>query len=148
MKKKELIEIIRFAVRKELKECLPTIIKECINSTPKKSRTQPTPRADSTDPVDLVKRVLKTESRVASSTKRNRRQKSPKDLLKEALEATSGGIPQEGTRVTGEENVSSTPTDFNGQPVDVDTLPEPLASALTRDYSDLMTAIDKKKGNV
>jgi len=31
MKKRELVEIIRVAVRKELKEFLPTLVRECTN---------------------------------------------------------------------------------------------------------------------
>jgi hypothetical protein len=37
-------------------------------------------------------------------------------------------------------------TDIDGRPVNVNNLPEDVVSALTKDYSALMKAIDKKKG--
>jgi hypothetical protein len=37
-------------------------------------------------------------------------------------------------------------TDVNGNPVNVNALPEDVVNALTKDYSALMKAIDKKKG--
>jgi hypothetical protein len=38
-------------------------------------------------------------------------------------------------------------TDLQGKPVNADALPEELTAAFTRDYSDLLKAMDKKKGN-
>jgi len=37
-------------------------------------------------------------------------------------------------------------TDLQGKPVNADALPEELTAAFTRDYSDLLKAMDKKKG--
>ena len=146
MKKKELTEIIRFAVREELKKCLPSIIRECINNTPTKRKPTPTTSVEPTDPVELVKRVLKTESRVATSSRGPRRKQTSKELMMEALTATAGGIPQEGSRVGGDQPNDPTTTDFSGNAVDVSELPESVSSALTKDYSQLMAAINKKKG--
>jgi hypothetical protein len=36
-------------------------------------------------------------------------------------------------------------TDLNGKPVNAQALPEELTAAFTRDYSDLLKAMDKKK---
>ena len=36
-------------------------------------------------------------------------------------------------------------TDLSGNPVEEEELPPELSAALTRDYSDLMGAIDKKR---
>jgi hypothetical protein len=148
MKKKELIEIIRLAVRQELKESLPTIIKEC-GKLPVSTRV----RKKSTkeiDPVELTKQVLKTESKVASLSKNNTIQYTKNTALNEALNATVGGVPQEGGRVLNDpamgNQTTEAITDFNGNEVGVEDLPDPLAKALTRDYSDLMGAINKKKG--
>lgn len=139
MKKKELIEIIRFAVRKELKECLPAIIKECAGHTPKKKSTR------ETDPVELAKQVLRTETKVASAPKIQTKQYTKNELLNEAMNATVGGIPQPGSRVVSDTTEGGV-TDFNGNEVSVDELPPELAGALTRDYSELMTAINDKRG--
>ena len=144
MKKKELIEIIRFAVREELKEILPEIIKECVNTTPTKINT---PKID--DPVELTKQVLKTEVRKPKVKKKKVIRYAKNEVLNKVLNETKGGIPQEGTgQVFGEGSVEENVTDFNGNKVTVDELPEPLAEALTRDYSELMSAINKKKGVV
>ena len=141
MKKKELIEIIRFAVRAEVKELMPKIIKECIGkSTTKKVRPA---KSVSTDPVELTKQILKsqptTEAEIPQYTKNQ--------ALNEALAATAGGIPHEGSRVmAGTPSVEPSTTDFQGNEVDVSQLRDDVASALTKDYSQLMNAIDKKKG--
>ena len=37
-------------------------------------------------------------------------------------------------------------TDLEGRPVNPDNLPDEVVNALTKDYSALMKAIDKKKG--
>jgi hypothetical protein len=49
-------------------------------------------------------------------------------------------------------HMTSTPnaapaTDLEGKPVNMEALPEELTAAFTRDYSDLLKAMDKKKGN-
>jgi hypothetical protein len=150
MKKKELIEIIRFAVKQELKKSLPAIIKECVNPITKpKVRKQ---LVQETDPVMLAKQVLKTETKVATATKKKNLVQYAKDpALNEALNATVGGVPQEGgSRVgRGETPVDPGLTDLNGNPVSEEELPPELSAALTRNYSDLMGAINKKrKGGV
>jgi len=148
MKKKELIEIIRFAVRKELKELLPRIIVECIKGTKTQVRSKKVSRpTDNTDPVEITKRILEVKPKSTPKKKKDIPQYTKNDALNEALAATAGGIPQEGSRVSGHDSATeSQTTDFTGEVVDVETLPEPLADALTRDYSELMKAIDKKKG--
>ena len=141
MKKKELIEIIRFAVREELKELLPEVIKECIKTTPSKKQITKT-----IDPVELTKEVLASKVRKPTKKKKVIRYTS-NDALNEALNETVGGVPQEASRVSESvESNQSSHTDLNGNKVEVEDLPEELATALTRDYSDLMGAINKKKG--
>jgi|APSaa5957512493_1039668.scaffolds.fasta_scaffold39419_2 hypothetical protein len=147
MKKKELIEIIRFAVRQELKKSLPAIIKECVNPTPKPKVRKRLVRE--TDPVQLAKQVLKTETKVVSAPKKKNLVKYAKDpALNEALNATLGGVPQDGglSRV-GAEGITSDEglTDLSGNPVNEEDLPPELSAALTRNYSDLLGAIDKKR---
>jgi hypothetical protein len=39
-------------------------------------------------------------------------------------------------------------SDTNGNQVDVNTLPDHLSSALTRNYSDIMKLVDKKRGKI
>ena len=130
MKKSELINIIRNAVREELKHSLPKIVNEII------SNSNTTKQTDD-DPVDLVSEVLKT------NRSNNVKQKTftKNKLLNQVLNETIGGIPQEGSKVGDNQNF----TDLNGQQVDIENLPDHVSNALTRDYSKLMGAVNEKK---
>ena len=60
---------------------------------------------------------------------------------------TSNDAPSFASMMNSQTPVNTIPTtDVNGQPVDPNALPETLTNALTKDYSALMKAIDKKKG--
>lgn len=134
MKKSELIEIIRKAVRLELNESLPKLISEVT----KKIETE------DTDPVSIAKRVLKREASVTTN-KKPIKSLSKNPLLNQALNETIGGIPQEGNLVSGYEDTKQI-TDFQGNTHAVDELPDHVSNALNRDYSDLLKAVNKKKG--
>lgn len=134
MKKSELIEVIRKAVRLELSESLPKIIGEVVK---KIDNTD-------TDPVSITKKVLKREASVTSS-KKPLKTLSKNPLLNQALNETIGGVPQEGKVASGYEEANQI-TDFNGNTHSVDELPDHVSNALNRDYSDLLKAVNKKKG--
>ena len=134
MKKSELIEIIRKAVRLELNESLPKLIGEVVKKT----------ETDDSDPVSITKRVLKREASVTTN-KKPIKSLSKNPLLNQALNETIGGIPQEGNLVSGYEDTSQI-TDFQGNTHAVDELPDHVSNALNRDYSDLLKAVNKKKG--
>ena len=129
MKKSELISIIKLAVREELKTTLPELLSE-IKTQNKTTRMS----------------VEKTEAKI-KKTKQSDSGKlySRNEKLNEALRATVGGIPQEGQLVSSTD--TSIQTDFNGNKLSLNELPESISNALTRDYSELLTAIDKKKGS-
>ena len=129
MKKSELISIIKLAVREELKTTLPELLSEI------KTQNKTTSMS-----------VEKTEAKI-KKTKQSDSGKlySRNEKLNEALRATVGGIPQEGQLVSSTD--TSTQTDFNGNKLSLTELPESISNALTRDYSELLTAIDKKKGS-
>tara|TARA_B100002019_G_scaffold252913_1_gene234131 strand:- start:14078 stop:14467 length:390 start_codon:yes stop_codon:yes gene_type:complete len=129
MKKSELISIIKLAVREELKTTLPELLSEI------KTQNKTTSMS-----------VEKTEAKI-KKTKQSDSGKlySRNEKLNEALRATVGGIPQEGQLVSSTD--TSTQTDFNGNKLSLNELPESISNALTRDYSELLTAIDKKKGS-
>ena len=66
---------------------------------------------------------------------------SNNEALNQVLNETVGGIPQEGASVSsGSDQV----TDFHGQAVDVEELPDHVSNALTRNYSDVLKLVDKK----
>jgi hypothetical protein len=131
MKKSELISIIKSAVREELKTTLPKVLSEVLGGVTEKKVN-----------------VEKTEVSVKKTPKLSDKIYSRNDKINEALRQTVGGVPQEGSLVSSNSNFSpNKQVDFNGNELNVDDLPENLASALTRDYSSLLNAIDKKKGS-
>lgn len=142
MKKSELIEVIRVAVRAELKDYLPKLVTESVNKCLKSVKTQ------TADPVELTKKVLEDSPKkmVRKPKKTPTVQFTRNAALNEALNATVGGVPQEGSMVSGMEQSTEQVTDFQGQEVDVDALPDHVSNALTRDYSELLNLVDKKKG--
>jgi hypothetical protein len=140
MKKREFMEIIRVAVRKELKEFLPTLVNECVNAISGEV-SQP-----ELDPVELTKQVLKTKSNKPKQQKSKVRY-TQNEVLNNILNETSGGVPSGESRVAGGQ-IETPQVDFNGEEVQVEELPKDIATALTRDYSELMGAINKKKGVV
>jgi hypothetical protein len=135
MKKSELVKIIRTAVKQELTESLPKMITKILLESNVVAKD---------DPVELVKEVLKTKS-VVSLPKSKTKQKrySNNEALNQVLNETVGGIPTEGSRVGD----GAPATDLHGQPVDIDSLPDHVSKALTRNYSDVLKLVDKKRGN-
>ena len=129
MKKEQLVKLIKEAVRDELKTSLPKILSE-IGMARKKSITE------TSNKIEKNKKVIKnTQSRdaVRQETKRY----SKNEVLNKVLNETVGGIPQE-------KNKPNELTDFNGNQVDVEELPDHLSRALTRNYSDLLSAVNEK----
>ena len=138
MKTTQLVKIIKDAVREELKSSLPKIIKEVIKS----DGVSLTP-----DPVDITKRILKEQTVDAHVVpKKELKRFSKNEALNRVLNETVGGVPQEGS-IAGP-GTPETITDFQGQEVDIDTLPEHVSTALTKDYSALLGAVDKKKKGI
>lgn len=146
MKKNELIEIIQNAVKVELERTLPKIVKRCITESTLLTKKTKDGKKKISDPLELAKQALKVEEN--STPKQN----SPKNFIKytensainEILNNTKGGIPQEGSRVNVLGSEESPMTDLNGNEVNMSELPEQVSSALTRDYSELMSVINKK----
>ena len=145
MKKQELITIIKTAVRQELKESLPKMIKE-IATLQEQSK-----RSEESDPVKLAEAALLKSNQNNKVVVANKKDKpkiafTKNQALNEALNATVGGVPQEGSLVGGLGDQVGV-TDFDGNQVDVDSLPDHVSSALTKDYSQLLKLVDKKKGS-
>ena len=122
MKKSELVNIIKKAVREEVTSVLQELLLNENNSSKKTN--------------------IKVQQKVESVNK-NAPTFSKNSKLNEALLATRGGIPQEGGLVSGGEQPRH--TDFNGNEVQVEQLPDSVSRALTRDYSELLQIVDKKK---
>jgi len=137
MKKNDLIKLIRSAVRAELNECLPKMLSEIVS-------TQAPIKKTKSDPLELTKSVL--ENVQTEEVKPTKPQKifSKNEALNRVLNETVGGIPAEGSKVGN----GNTMTDLQGNQVDVEALPDHLSNALTRNYSDVLKLVDKKRGKV
>lgn len=132
MKKSELVKIIRTAVRQELHESLPVVLSEIMNERGSV--------VEEADPIELTKKVL-------SSTETKQKPKEQKiysrnEALNKVLNETVGGLPQEASRVGSGSEV----TDLQGNQVDMEALPDHVSNALTRNYSDVLKLVDKKRG--
>ena len=136
MKKTELVNIIKQAVREELRSSLPELLSE-IKAQTKTQKIKSTKKIE-TDPVSLAKKVLKTEQTI-----KPQRTFSKNEAINKILNETVGGIPQEGSVVSNgmEQNFSDT----NGNEVSLDALPDHVSNALTRNYSEVLKLVDKKK---
>lgn len=136
MKKNELIKLIRSAVKAELNESLPKMLSELIKTESKSDEV--------TDPVTLTKSVLKNTIQETNQSPVATKRYSRNEALNKVLNETVGGIPPEGPRV-GE---SETMTDLNGNQVNVESLPDHVSKALTRNYSDVIKLVDQKRGKL
>ena len=139
MKKSELVKIIKTAVREELKTTLPSLLGELKIPTHKTKNVENQP----TDIVEQAKKKIRDSRENEPSRKYS---KNP--VINKILNETKGGIPQDGSRVHGDGDLINEFTDTNGQSVDVNNLPDHLSNALTRDYTDVMKLVDKKRGIV
>ena len=137
MKKEQLTNLIREAVRVELKSFLPKLLKE-LNTTTEQS-------SNSTDIVEVTRKSLsKVRTDKPTKSKKNYKTFSTNPAINDILNETVGGIPQEGGVSSGINEVK----DFQGQTVDVEALPDHVSTALTRDYSAVLKAVDKKRGKI
>lgn len=137
MKKEQLTNLIREAVRAELKSFLPNVLKE-LNTLTK----QPKNNADLVEVTRKSLKKVRADKPIKSNT--NYKTYSKNSAINDILNETVGGIPQEGGVSSGINEVK----DFQGQVVDVEALPDHVSNALTRDYSAVLKAVDKKRGNI
>ena len=156
MKKSELITLIESMVRKEVRKQIDTIfINEGIRSIKANGK------------LDFKEKNGELLTKPKIQKKKPVRYTS-NESLNNILNETAGGIPQDGkeeyptmgggafdtSRMTellgygksdeGKRNVSAVET-IKKAGVSVDDVPDHVTNALTRDYRDLMKAIDKKK---
>lgn len=126
MTKESLRQLIREMVQEEVRAALPEVMAEIF--------TQKSQKVTETT-VNTQKKPIVKEQPV----KREFKKYTQNELLNKALNETVGGIPREGDMVA---SGISTPTSVMDQ---LDHAPAPVAQALTKNYSALMKAIDKKK---
>lgn len=126
MTKDTLRQMIREMVQEEVRAAIPEVLSEIFakptTSLTPKAKTVPTPVQPVVQPKKEFKKYTTNE------------------LLNKALNETVGGIPKEGGLVTSE---LAAPSVMDH----VDQAPPVVAQALTKDYSALMKAIDKKRSS-
>lgn len=156
MKAKDLAQLLEVIVRKVVREELKPIITEVRNvSKPIIKETKSKPKKVK-DPLDInISDILK-EERTVTPSKPKTFVKNP--LLNELLNETADdgewrnmdaqfGSNQAQGFMTANSNTIAPAVDIDGRPVDTNN--EEVANvmgAMTKDYSALMKAIDKKKG--
>jgi len=126
MTKESLRQLIREMVQEEVRAALPEVMAEIF--------TQKSQKVTETT-VSAAKKPIVKEQPV----KREFKKYTQNELLNKALNETVGGIPREGDMVAS--SLSSPPSVMDN----LDHAPAPVAQALTKNYSALMKAIDKKK---
>lgn len=126
MTKESLRQLIREMVQEEVRAALPEVMAEIF--------TQKSQKVTETT-VNTVKKPIVKEQPVKKEFKKY----TQNELLNKALNETVGGLPREGDMVTS--GLASPPSVMDH----LDQAPAPVAQALTKNYSALMKAIDKKK---
>jgi len=127
MTKESLRQLIREMVQEEVRTVLPEVMAEIFTQKSQKV-TESTP---------TVKKPVVKEQPVKKEFKRY----TQNELLNKALNETIGGIPKDGILASSE--LAGAPSVMDH----IDQAPAPVAQALTKNYSALMKAIDKKKSS-
>lgn len=144
--KKIVQQEIRSAIKKELRSCLAEII---LSDDIKKAPLKEDPSINMSELVNLEEEVAEEPPQPKKFVKYTNN-----DLLNQVLNETKGGVPREGQYVGLSDSFSSIGADPSAinesvSPVKVpDSAPKEVKTvyqAMTKDYSKLMKAIDKKR---
>lgn len=158
MKAKQLAQLVEVIVRKVVREELKPIIAEVKNASKpiiKETKSKPK-RIVETDPLDIDMRTILSmeENKKTPQAKTFTKNSMLNEMLNETMQdgerrnmdAQFGS--NQAQAWSGRETTTVAPTqDIDGRPVDTSN-PEVanVMGAITKDYSQLMKAIDKKKG--
>jgi len=134
MTKDTLRQIIREIVQEEVRTAVPQVMSEIFSS---KLETKVITSNQNTKPSS----VSSTPSVPVVSQKKEYKKYTSNELLNKALNETVGGIPNEGSMVTSGLNVVPSIMD------NIEKTPPVIAQALTKNYSALLKAVDKKRGS-
>lgn len=144
MKKQELVEIIRTLVKEEVNNALPQLLMEVLaekmvensNSILESKKVESTPQPVRRSP------SVSFETPVKQAPVQTPRTFSTNPILNQVLNETVGGIPQEESASTPSaiDALKSLPKEVLSENKEVAA----VASAMTRDYSQLLKAIDQK----
>ena len=133
MTKDALKQLIQEVVKEEVKSALPEILPQIMAEIFTAKTLPVSSRTSITQPV-------KQQAPVAPTVKKEYKVYTKHEVLNKVLNETVGGVPQEGSLVS---------SGMGGSTVSVmdhiDKVPEPIANALTKNYSSLLKAVDKKR---
>lgn len=130
MTKDALIQIIKEIVQREVKESLPTMLPQILAEVfSQKVAVKP-------EPEETPKRVITIRPPVGVQPLKIY---TKNEKLNKALNETVSTLPREGSAVSS--GLDQPPSIMDN----VDKIPTSVAKALTKDYSSLMKAIDKKR---
>lgn len=133
MTKDSLKQLIKEMVQQEVREALPSLLPQImaeVFSSKKIPQSEP------------VKKTIQrtTQSVVVPQPKKEYKIFTKNEALNKVLNETVGGVPQEGSLVSSNMGQSG-----NSVLDHIESIPAPIATALTKNYSSLMKAIDNKK---
>jgi hypothetical protein len=133
MTKDSLKQLIKEMVQQEVRDVLPSLLPQIITevfSSKVGSTSEP------------VKKTIQrtTQSVIAPQPKKEYKIFTKNEALNKVLNETVGGVPQEGSLISSNMGHSG-----NSILDRIESIPSPIASVLTKNYSSLMKAIDKKK---
>ena len=157
MKAKQLADLLEVIVRKVVREELKPIITEIKRaSKPLIKETKSKPKVVK-DPLDIDLSEILKEERVSTPTEKKTFMKNPmlNDMLNEVADSgewrtlndNEFSSNQAQSFMQGGSTSVAPTTDIDGRPVDTNNQEVAnVMGAITKDYSQLMKAIDKKKG--
>lgn len=134
MTKDTLRQLIKEIVQEEVRITLPQVMSEIFSSKPQQKVITSNQNAKPSS-------VSSTPSAPVVSQKREYKKYTSNELLNKALNETVGGVPNEGSMVTSGLNVVPSIMD------NIEKTPPVIAQALTKNYSALLKAVDKKRGS-
>lgn len=150
MNSKDFIQTLRKIIREEVQTAVRTEINSILNESARPTENRKTAPKKAA-PVNVAKKQYVKNSwlnNILNETTAH--MTSPASMLEESIDHNDYSEwptmnMNSRPSVVSKKSVVPT-TDVNGNPVNVNNLPDDVVSALTKDYSALMKAIDKKKG--
>jgi hypothetical protein len=152
MNSKNFIQTLRKIIREEVQSAVRTEINSILNESSKPADVRkPAPKQAA--PVNVAKKQYVKNSwlnEILNETSAHTGTGNSLSMLEEEInyndysEWPTMNMNSAPSMRTQKSVVPS--TDVNGNPVNVNALPDDVVNALTKDYSALMKAIDKKKG--
>ena len=150
MNSKEFINTLRKVIREEVQTAVRNELNNILNEG-KVANAQPKMQATKQSYTSTVKKQYVKNSMLNDilNETTSHRGNGPMAMMEEEInynDLSEWPTMRQGTRPGISAKSVLPTTDLEGRPVNVQALPDEVVNALTKDYSALMKAIDKKKG--